>query len=144
MSEKNKQLMRRWFDEVWNNKRESAIDEMFAPDGKCHGFPELGDVLVGPEAFKALQRSFCGAFPDISITIEDALAEGDRVAARWSATMTHLGDHLGFPATGRKATLTGSAFAVIRSGQVVEAWNFIDMAHLLQQLKDDSAAPPRG
>ena len=67
MSEANKLLIQRWFDEVWNQQSESAIDAMFHPQGKSHGFPDMDSVLVGPEAFKTVHRSFCGAFPDLHV-----------------------------------------------------------------------------
>ena len=94
MSEANKQLARRWFEEVWNQRKESAIDAILTPDCRAHGLG--GDaVLVGPEGFKTFHRSFCGAFPDLHVTVDDIVAEGDKVAIRWTATMTHLGDGLG-------------------------------------------------
>ena len=58
MSEANKLLTRRWFEEVWNKKNEAAIGEMFHPQGKSHGFPEADSILVGPEAFKSVHRTF--------------------------------------------------------------------------------------
>ena len=67
MWEANKLFIRRWFEQVWNQKSEAAIDEMFSPQGKSHGFPEADSVLVGPEAFKAIHRNFCGAFPDLHV-----------------------------------------------------------------------------
>ena len=135
MSEENKQLMRRWFEEVWNKRRESAIDEMLHAHGKAHGLPDPDSSLEGPEGFKTVQRTFCGAFPDLHITVEDVIAEGDRVAVRWSATMTHLGDHFGFAATGKKARLDGAAFVVIKDGKIVEGWNQMDMTGMMQKLK---------
>jgi predicted ester cyclase len=139
MSEANKQLVRRWFEEVWNQKSEAAIDEMFDSRGKSHGFPDSDSVLEGPEAFKVLHRTFCGAFPDMRLSLEDVVAEGDRVAIRWSAAMTHLGDHLGFPATSKKAKLGGSSFLIVRDGRIAEGWNQMDLQRLFQELKDVSA-----
>ena len=135
MSEENKQLARRWFEEVWNQRSEAAIDRMFHPEGRSHGLPDPGSVLVGPEGFKNLHRNFVGAFPDIHVIIEDLIAEGDRVAIRWSAKMTHRGDHLGFPATGKSATLEGASFVVMKDGKIYEGWNQMEMQRLLQSLK---------
>ncbi len=126
MSEANKQLLKRWFEQVWNQKRESAIDEMLSEHGKSYGFPETDSVLVGPDAFKAIHRTFRGAFPDVRVEIEDIIAEGDRVAIRWHASMTHLGDHLGFAASGKKAAMPGSSFAIVEDGKIVEGWNYMD------------------
>jgi steroid delta-isomerase-like uncharacterized protein len=135
MSEANKLLVTRWFEQVWNQKNEAAIDQMFYPDGKAHGFPDPESVLAGPDAFKAVHRSFCGAFPDLHVDIEDMVAEGDRVAVRWKVTMTHLGDHLGFPATGKSGTLYGSSFFTVKGDQILDGWNQMDLQALFQKLK---------
>ena len=135
MSEANKLLVRRWFEQVWNQKSEAAIDEMLSPQGKSHGFPEADSVLVGREAFKAVHRTFCGAFPDVHVDVEETVAEGDRVAVRWRVSVTHLGDHLGFPATGKKETMAGSTFATVKGSQIVDGWNYMDMQALMQKLQ---------
>lgn len=135
MSEANKAVVARWFEEVWNQKDEAAVDRMFHPEGKAHGFPDSESVLTGPEAFKAIQRNFCGAFPDLHVDIEEMVAEGDRVATRWKVTMTHLGDHLGFPASGRTGVLHGSSFVVVKDGWIVDGWNQMDLQALFQTLQ---------
>ena len=131
----NKEIAARWFEDVWNKKSEAAIDELFARDGRAYGFPEPESVVEGPEAFKHLHRDFCGAFPDLHITLDSIVAEGDTVAVRWHVDATHRGNHLGFPATGKKATLTGMSFLTIRQGQVVDGWNQMDMAGLFRRLQ---------
>jgi predicted ester cyclase len=135
MSEANKLLLRRWFEQVWNQKSEAAIDEMFHKQGKSHGFPDADSVLLGPEPFKAVHRTFVGAFPDLHVDIEDIVTEGDRVAVRWRVSMTHLGDHLGFAATGKKGTLDGSSFLIVKDNQVMEGWNQMDLQGLMQRLQ---------
>jgi steroid delta-isomerase-like uncharacterized protein len=135
MSEANKLLVRRWFEQVWNEKSEAAIDEMLSPQGKSHGFPEADSVLVGTEAFKAVHRTFCGAFPDVHVDVVEIVAEGDRVAVRWRVSMTHLGDHLGFPASGKKETMAGSTFAIVKGSQIVDGWNYMDMQALMQKFQ---------
>jgi steroid delta-isomerase-like uncharacterized protein len=135
MSEANKQLARRWFEQVWNQKSEAAVDAMFHSRGKSHGFPDPDSVLEGPEAFKAIHRTFCGAFPDMVVYVEGVVAEGDQVAVRWLVNATHLGDHLGFPASGRKATLAGSSFLTVKDGKILEGWNHMDLHKLMEDLK---------
>ena len=135
MSEANKLLVRRWFEQVWNQKSEAAIDEMFSLQGKSHGFPEADAVLVGPEAFKGVHRSFCGAFPDLHVDVEEVVTEGDRAAVRWRVSMTHLGDHLGFPASGKKETMAGATFVTIKGSQITEGWNYMDLQALMQKLQ---------
>ncbi len=135
MSEENKQLVRRWLEEVWNQKSESAIDRMFHPEGRSHGVPTPDGVLTGREQFKELHRTFLGAFPDMHFVLNDVIAEGDRVAVRWTNTSTHLGDQLGFPATGGRVTLEGSSFLLIKDGKILEGWNQMELQGMMHSLK---------
>lgn len=140
MSEENKKLVRRWFEEVWNQQSEEAIDEMFAPGGKAYGFPDSSSVLVGPESFKSVHRIFLAAFPDLRITVREIVAEGDRVAVTWTATMTHLGEHLGFAPTMKKESLDGSSFLTVSGSQIQEGTNYMEMQGLILRLKESSPA----
>lgn len=135
MSDANKRVVVEWFEQVWNQQSEAAIDRIFHREGRSHGFPGSDAVLIGPEGFKTVQRSFCGAFPDIHVDLESVVAEGDQVAVRWTATMTHSGDHLGFPVTGKRARLSGASFTIVKDGQILEGWNFMDLPTLFQQLQ---------
>ena len=134
MSTANRELVHRWFEEVWNKQSEDAIDQMFASDGKCYGFPGPGQVLVGPAKFKEVHRSFIGAFPDIHVTVDDMISQGDKVAVRFSIRGTHHGDHLGVPATHREVRFPAMSFVRCRNGQIVEGWNTVDMHGMLQQI----------
>ena len=131
MADDAKAVLRKWFDEVWNERRDAAIDQLAAPHSLVHG---LGPDLRGPEGFKTFHTSFCNAFPDIHVTLEDLVCEGTMVAARWRATGTHRGDGLGFPATGKPVSFTGMVFARVENGQLVEGWNTLDQLGMLQQL----------
>ncbi len=135
MSEENKALFRRWFEEVWNQGRAEAIDEMFAEDGVAHGLADAsGAELRGPAHFREFHRGFREAFPDIRVTVEDVIAEGDKVAGRCSARATHRSDSLGFAATDRRVEFDGMCIARVRDGQIVEAWNNFDFLTMYQQL----------
>jgi steroid delta-isomerase-like uncharacterized protein len=138
-AEVNEQFVRRFFEEVWNKKNNDAIDAMLAPDCIAYGLPDPDAVLRGADEFRAVHRSVCGAFPDLHITLEDVIAAGDRVAARWRATGTHLGNHLGFPATGKQTSLDGATIGVIRDGRIHEAWNMMDMGHLFESLRSETS-----
>ena len=129
-----KALARRWFEEVWNQGRAEAIDEMFAEDGIAHGLAQGGGNLRGAEGFKAFHAQFRGAFPDIRITVEDVIQEGDQSAVRFACTGTHRGDHLGVPATGRRVSFTGMSFTRWRNGQIVEGWNNVDFQSVLEEV----------
>jgi steroid delta-isomerase-like uncharacterized protein len=131
MSAENKALVRRWFEEVWNKGREAAIDDMLNSRATVHG---LGADLQGPEAFKGFHRAYRNAFPDVKIHIEDIVAEGDTVAARWTGTGTHRGDGLGFAATDRHVQFRGMLFVRVENGKLVEGWNNFDQLGMMQQL----------
>ena len=134
MSSENIALIHRWFDEVWNKGRAEAIDEMFAADGVAYGLGEAGIDVRGPSAFKPFFEKLRSAFPDFEVTIEDAISEGDKVAARWTAKMTHQGDQLGLRASGKRVTVTGMSMVRIRNGQIVEGWNNWDIFGMMQQI----------
>jgi|SRR3712207_5206526 len=134
-SEDNATLVRRWFEEVWNNGRADAIDEMFAEDGVAHGLADAsGAELRGPAHFREFHRTFREAFPGVVVVVEDAISEGDKVAARCTVRAKHEGHSLGFAATNREVEFTGMTFARVRDGQIVEAWNNFDFMSMFQQL----------
>jgi steroid delta-isomerase-like uncharacterized protein len=136
MSEENKNLVRRWFEEVWNKGRIPAVAEMFHPSGRAYGFPDPDAVVSSPAEFAELCKTFRETFPDIHVTVDDLVAEGDKVAVRWTARMTHLGDGLGFPATSKKVSLTGLSFLICGKGQILEGWNYMDLTRMRLQLQD--------
>jgi steroid delta-isomerase-like uncharacterized protein len=135
MLEENKALVRRWFNEVWNQGRADAIDEMFAADGIAHGLSDdAGNPLRGPGDFKPFHEAFRGAFPDIEVVVEDTIAEGDLVAARCSVRGKHTGDHLGIAASNAPVQFTGITIARIKDGKIVEAWNNFDFLKMNKQI----------
>ncbi len=135
MSDENKTLVRRWFEEVWNKGREEAIDEMFGEDGIAHGLAEdSGQPLRGASGFKPFFRKFRAAFPDIEVVVEDMVAEGDKVAARCTVRGKHQSDSLGFAATNQPMEITGMTIVRVRDDKIVEAWNNFDFMSMFQQL----------
>ena len=123
-----------WFDEIWNKGRLDAIDELLAEDGIVHGLGEAGGEVSGPAAFRPFVERLRGAFPDIEVKVEQVVDDGDLIAARWVATMTHTGDHLGTPASGKRVIVTGMSMTRLRDGKLVEGWNNWDMLSLMQQV----------
>jgi steroid delta-isomerase-like uncharacterized protein len=131
-----KEVVLRWFDEVWNNGNLAAIDELFAADGIAYGLGEHGINVVGPGAFKPFVQKIRDAFPDIHIAVEQTVEEGDWIAARFSAQMTHTGGALGILPTGRRVAVSGMTMTRIANGQIVEGHNNWDIAGMMQQLHD--------
>jgi len=126
-------FMHRWFERVWNQGRLEAIDEMMAPDAMMHGLGE-GAGVNGAEAFRAFATRFRRAFPDVRITVVAELQDGDMIASRWTATMTHTGDDLGIEPTGKRVGVTGMSMARIQNGVLVEGWNNWDTMALMEQI----------
>jgi predicted ester cyclase len=124
-------FMHRWFEEVWNRGREDAIDEMMVEDTVVHG---LQEQIRGPEAFKPFQRQFRTAFPDMRITVEEVLIDGDMIAARCSVAGTHTGPGLPIAAGGKPANFTGMCIARVKDGKMIEGWNNFDFLSLYQQI----------
>lgn len=134
MSEENKALVRRWFEEVWNKGRAEAIEEMFAEDGIAHGLAGDGSELRGAAGYEPFFRQFHDAFPDIEVVVEDMVAEGDKVAARCSVRASHQSDTLGFAATQQPVRFEGITIVRIRDGKIVEGWNQFDFMKMYTQL----------
>jgi steroid delta-isomerase-like uncharacterized protein len=135
MSEENKALVRRWFEEVWNNGRTDAIDEMFDQNGIAHGLSDdPSNPIKGPSQFRPFHSLFRDAFPNMMIVIEDMVAEGDRVAARCSVRAKHEGDFMGRAATQGPVEFTGMTIVRIDNGKIVEAWNNFDFTTLHKQV----------
>jgi predicted ester cyclase len=138
-TEENKAVVRRAYEEGMNLKNLAIIDEVFAPYYRAH-FPGLPPI-EGVAAAKELIGSFLSAFPDIIFTIEDQVAEGDKVVARWSAVGTHLAEFRGFPPrthgiapTGRKVSFSATDIYVVTDGRIVEEWNTLEQLDVMQQL----------
>ncbi len=130
-TEQNKAIVRRVY-EIFNAQDLDALDELAAPNFVDHN-PSPGQA-PGLEGTKQAFRMFFAAFPDFQITVEDMIAEGDKVVARVRVTGTHQGEFMGIPATGVQFTQTGIDIVRIANGKGVERWGEFDNLGLMQQL----------
>jgi steroid delta-isomerase-like uncharacterized protein len=133
MSEVNKSVVRRLFEDVWNKGSMPVADELFAPT-YAHHDSSTPDFGRGPESEKKRANLYRTAFPDVRFTIEDLIAEGETVTARWSCRGTHKGDLNGIAATGKQFSITGVSNARFTNGKMVEGWVNWDALGLMQQL----------
>ena len=128
-------LIRQWFEELWNQGREDTIDRLLSPTALVHGLPTPdGQPIVGREPFKTYYRRFREAFPDIHITIDRTVTEGNYVAVVCHVTGTHLGDNFGKPATRKPVAFSGMCIVKASGGQLVEGWNCFDFLTCYQQI----------
>ncbi|MBL8907346.1 MAG: ester cyclase [Rhizobiales bacterium] len=131
----NKRIGRLVLEAMWGEGRLELADELYAPgyiDHVGHG-PEPAEVK-GVEGIKKAVSSFRQAFPDLSYTVEDQIAEGDLVVTRFSARGTHRGPFLGAAPTGRIVSYSGIDINRVREGRIVESWVNYDALALLQQM----------
>ena len=141
--EENVALMRRWFKEVWNEGRVQTIYDLMAENVIGIGQDAPGIEIRSPADFVALYNRLRGAFPNIKFTLEDIFGVDDKVVVRWSAVMTHTGDHLGIPATNKPVRITGITIAQIEKGKITRGWDNWDQLAMAQQLAADNAASAR-
>jgi steroid delta-isomerase-like uncharacterized protein len=135
MSEDNKAVYDRFHEAVNSHDFdvvEKVIDEVVDPDLIFHAPVPMG--ASGPEALKRVWTVLLQAFPDVEVTEEDVIAEGDKVVFRQTVTGTHLGDFRGIPATGRRVTYNEIFIVRFAGGRIAEIWGVVDSLTQLRQL----------
>jgi steroid delta-isomerase-like uncharacterized protein len=136
--EQNKTIVRRFVDQVQNQHDMSAIDELFSPDFTDH------TAAGGPANLEQTKQFFAmliQAFPDQGFTIDDQVAEGDKVVTRKTFQGTHQGAFMGIPPTGKRVAFGVIEILRLEDGKIVDHWSMGDMLGLLMQL---GAFPPPG
>jgi steroid delta-isomerase-like uncharacterized protein len=132
--EENKAIYRRWFEDVVTAGDMTLADELLAPDYRLH-FPGVPAPL-DREGHKQLVGMFRSAFPDWVETVEDVIAEGDKVVIRVLGSGTHQGEFQGIPATGKRVSASGVGIGRLANGRIAETWAAYDALGLMQQLGD--------
>lgn len=130
-TEEHKALIRRFW-ESFNQGRDDQTDLYYAPEIVC--YMGGGQPLRGLEANKAMLAGFRAAFSGIRVSVQDLIAEGDRVVARWTCSMQHTGEFQGIPASHAEVTITSIEIYRIVNGRIVEQWSEMDNMSLLQQM----------
>lgn len=129
-SDENKATIRRYVEEVRNRGRYELIAELFSPDYKVNipGLPE------GIEGLRALDTETRTGFPDFQFTIEELIAEGDRVASHWTIHGTHLGTWRGVPATGKPIVMRGISVFMLKDGKITGRYGYQDQVDVFRQM----------
>jgi steroid delta-isomerase-like uncharacterized protein len=136
--ERHEAVARRWFDAMSRADHHAGADETFAPD---YAVFMGADEMRGTAAIKGLVDQYRAAFPDLRFTVDDVIADGDRLAVRWTAAGTHDGPLMGLPPTGRRATWSGVSWWRMAGGRCVEDRVTMDALGMLQQLGAVPAGP---
>ena len=135
----NKELVRRFYKEVYGDWDMAVADAVLSPRFVSHDWPEGGPT--GPQAFRTYYAAIRSAVPDAHYIVDDLIAEGDKVVVRWRLLGTHLGAFNGIPATGASITLRGVAIYRLESGKLMERWVVSDLYGALRgAARSDKAA----
>lgn len=137
--EENRAVIRRYCEEVVNKRNVALVDDLWDANVINHGLAP--GILPGAAHIKVLVQRFHAAFPDLRFTIEDMIAEGDKVVIRLTVEGTHRGEFRGIAATGKQVTTKTIAIYKFANGKIVEVWGIRDDLGVLQQL---GAIPPMG
>jgi len=129
-TETNKAFILRYSEQIWNEHRRELWEEFCAENVVHHGIP----AGPGLEGMKEGYDMSLNAFPDIQITTDDAIAEGDKVVTRWTIRGTHQGEMMGIPGTGKQVTQSGVTVFRLANARIVELWYLADNLSLMQQL----------
>lgn len=132
--EMNKTGSRRIFEDVFNKGKLAVIQEICLPNYLVHDPGVPNKEVRGHDGFSQYVNIFRTAFPDLSLTIDDQIAQGDEVVTRYTAHGTHRGDLMGIAPTGKKITVTGIILDRYSNGKLAESWNHSDYLGMMQQL----------
>jgi steroid delta-isomerase-like uncharacterized protein len=130
--EEGNALINRFYDEGWNANNLDVYDELVTEDFVDH--QAIPGLPPGREGFKMLNSMFRSAMPDVWVTVDDIITDGDRVAARWTSTGTHQGDLFGIPPTGNAVKITATVVYRTEDGRLAEGWINRDDFGLMRQL----------
>ena len=130
--DRNKALLRRFYEELWSQGNLEAIPDLIAEDFVDHH--PLPGAPPGREGLAALVTTWRTAFPDMRETYEDLIAEGDKVVGRFTMRGTHSGEFMGVPPTGRRVTMSGIDIVRVAGGKIAEFWYGEHLLELMRQL----------
>jgi steroid delta-isomerase-like uncharacterized protein len=133
MSEENKILARRFLQEVFSEGDLEEAGELFAEGFVLHD-PAIPEEVRGPEGVKGYVGMYRAAYPDTNFTIEDQIAEGDRVVTRWTGRGTHQGELMGVAPTGSRVEVPGILFDRVSEGKIEESWVVYDALGMMRQI----------
>jgi steroid delta-isomerase-like uncharacterized protein len=140
MSAENKAIVRRLYDEVWNKRKLDVVAQLISPSHALLD-PFVSGSQVGPELYRRRVLELASSFPDLRFTLDDLIAEKDKVVVSWVISGTHKGEFMNIPPTGKKVSVEGITIHYLRDGKILDSNARWDALGLLRQL---GALPPLG
>jgi steroid delta-isomerase-like uncharacterized protein len=132
MSAENKAIVRRLYGEVWNARRTEVVNEILSLSHALHGTITEGSA-IGPEAYKATVTRFLTGFPDLRFSIDDMIAEDEKLVVSWNISGTHRGEFMGIPPTNKKVSADGITIHHILNGKIMDSFANWDVLGMIQQ-----------
>jgi steroid delta-isomerase-like uncharacterized protein len=132
-AEENKVIARRWAEEVWSKGHFGLIEELVAPEYVAHD-PANPEEVRSPEGLRRYIEAFRSAFPNMQLSVEDQVAEGEKVLTRWTARGTHRGDFFDIAPSGKRLEMVGMSMDHFSGGRFVESWENYDALGMMQQI----------
>jgi len=133
----NKQLVRRFYTEVYGDWNMALVDEVVSPRFISHDWPQAGPI--GPQGFMLFYAAIRTALPDARYEVDDIISEGDKVVVRWRLLGTHLGDFRRIAPSGRAIELEGIAIYRVAGGKLMERWVVTDLYGVLEEIREFSS-----
>ncbi len=140
MVTENRSIVRRLYEEVWNERKLDVVDELISPSHALHDANAPGSQ-IGPDAYKRRVVQFTKAFPDLHFAIEDIISEHDKLVVSWMISGTHKGEYEGIPPTDKRICVDGITISYIANGKILDSYVSWDALGLMRQL---GHAPPLG
>jgi steroid delta-isomerase-like uncharacterized protein len=128
-----KATVRRLYEDVWNRRKLELVSDLFSPSHALHDSNFSGSS-VGPEAYKIQVAMFLAAFPDLRFTVEDTVAEKDKLVASWTISGTHKGEFMGIRPTNKKVSIEGITIHYLANGKIIDSHTSWDALGLMRQL----------
>lgn len=129
----NKSIVRRLYEEVWNQRSLEVAEELISPSHAMQ-LIDLPDSGIGPEAYARNVVQFVRAFPDLKFKVLDMVAEGEKVVAFWNISGTHKGEFRGIAPTGKKVSVDGITISQLADGMIMDSYVSLDLWSMMQQL----------
>ena len=133
MPSDNKTVVRRLYEEVWNKRKFQLIKELISPSHALYG-PNFSGSAIGPEAYKHQVLLFIVGFPDLRFSVEEMIAEKDKIVSRWTISGTRKGEYMGIPATNKQISVDGITIHQLSNAKIMDSYVSWDMWGMMRQL----------
>jgi len=134
MPVENKTIVRRLYEEVWNDRKVDVVDKLLSPSHALQE-PNASGSQIGPQVYKATVTRFLAAVPDLRFTIQDMISEGDKVVVSWVLSGTHQGEFYGIAPTNKKISVEGITIHQIKNGKILESYASWDRLGMMRQVE---------